>query len=97
MVQKQTFDKIGKKLRQSVDETKEYEVIEDKSEVFEGFIPSLFLGVSHQEYIKAQKLKKELLETYTGKTLEDVIPGFELHTEKGICYHIANRDRINLK
>lgn len=97
MVQKQTFDKIGKKLRQSVDETKEYEVIEDESEVIEGFTSSLFLGVRYQEYIKAQKLKKGLLETYVGKTLEDVIPGSEFHTEKGICYHIENRDRINLK
>lgn len=88
-----TLDRIGKRWRESVDKVKEYELIEDE-EVSEEFVPT---GVAYQEYKEAHKLKQRLMKKYEGKMLEDVIRGEELKTKNGICYHIENQDKINLK
>ena len=92
-----TFDRIGERLRENVDNVKEYEIIEGEEEISEEFIPSFPFGVDYQEYQEAQKLKQRLLKRYEGKVLEDIIAGEELKTKKGVCYKIKNQDRINLK
>ena len=94
---KTTFDRIGKRWRESVDKVKEYEIIESEEEVSEEFIPPILFGIDHREYEEAEKLKQRLLKKYKGKTLEDVVEGKELNTKKGVCYYIESQDRINLK
>lgn len=94
---KTTFDRIGKRWRESVDKVKEFEIVEGGEEVFEKFIPSFLFGVDYREYQEAEKLKQRLLEEYKGKKLEDVIAGNEFKTKKGVCYHIENQDEISLK
>jgi len=92
-----TFDRIGKRWRESVDKVKEYEIIESEEEVPEGFIPSISFGIDYQEYQEVEKLKQRLLKKYKGKKLEVVIEGNEFKTKKGICYHIENQEKISLK
>ena len=48
-------------------------------------------------YVEAQRLERRLLKEYRGKSLEDVIPGEELETEKGTCYLIRGEEKIDLK
>ena len=48
--------------------------------------------LDYREYHEAQRLKSELLRTYRGKALEDVLPGEELHTTRGVCYRLVSRD-----
>lgn len=96
MKDKTTFDRIGKRWRESVGKVKEYEIIEE-DEIDKEFTPFLPFGIDYQECRKAERLKQKLLTKYKGKTLEDVIKGKELNTKKGVCYHIENQDRINLK
>lgn len=98
---KTIFDRIGKRWRERVDKIKEYEIIEEEGveeeeteKEFVSFFPS---GVGYQEYQKAQRLKEKLLEKYKGKALEDVIEGEDFKTEKGMCYHIENQDKISLE
>lgn len=86
------LDRIGEKLRESVDRVKEHEIIEDDIR------PShIFSGVLNQEYQKAQTLKQRLLKEYEGRLLEEVIDGEVIRTEKGTCYHIETQDTITLK
>jgi uncharacterized protein YprB with RNaseH-like and TPR domain len=94
---KTTFDRIGKRWRESVDKVKEYEIIEGAEEDYGEFIPSSTFGVDHQECQRAEKLKQRLLKKYKGKKLEDVIGGEEFKTKKGVCYRIETQDKINLK
>ncbi len=93
---KTKFDRIGKRWRERVDRVKEYEIIEGK-EVRREFISSIPSGVNYQDYQEAEKLKEELLRKYKGKKLEDIIEGNEFKTKRGVCYHIQNQERINLK
>ncbi len=93
---KTILDRIGKKWRESVGKVKEYEVIK-KEETDKEFTPFCPSGVDSQEYLKAEKLKKRLLKKYKGKALEDVIEGREFKTKKGVCYHIEDQDRIDIK
>lgn len=94
-----TLDRIGKGWRKRIDEVREYEIVEDGEEVSEEFIPLIQFasGIGPKEQQEPEKLKRRLLEKYKGKKLEDVIEGKEIKTEKGICYHIENQDRIGLK
>ncbi len=59
-----TFDRIGKRWRESVDKVKEYEIIEGEEEGYGEFIPSITFGVDHQECQRAEKLKQRLLRKY---------------------------------
>lgn len=88
-----TFDRIGKRWRERVDNVNEYEITESEEEVTDGFMP---FGISYQEYRKAEKLKLRLLKDYKGKKLEDVIDGQEIKNKKGRCYCIESRNKISL-
>ena len=93
---KTTFDRIGERLRENVDNVKEYEIIESEEEASGEFIPSIPFGIYSQEYQEAEKLKQSLLKKYKDKALENVIGGKEFKTKKGVCYHIENQDEISL-
>ena len=93
---KATLTKIGERLRENVDGTKEYEIIMPERESFRGFTPTFF-SVSNQDYQAAQQLKLKLLKQYEGKTLEEAFHGEEIITKSGTCYRIKSRHRISLK
>lgn len=91
------FRRIGKKWRESVDKTREYDVVESEY-IYEDLIPSNYYGfTTSREYQAAQKLKQRLFHMYKGKSLDDIVPGENLKTERGNCYHIKNHETINLK
>ncbi len=48
------------------------------------------------EYEEARQLKKRLLHAYRGVSLVDAVPGRELNTEKGACYHVRSEEAIDL-
>lgn len=88
-----TFNLISKKLKKKLDTYTEYEIVKDELEIDSTtFIPR---AVSYTEYREAERLKKELLKRYKGKSFEEVIKGKEIRTEKGICYKVEQEDNIN--
>jgi hypothetical protein len=90
-----TFERIGKRWKESVDRIREFEIIKEEK-AFEEFAPTLSFGVDYQEYEKAQKLKQRVLKECEGKELKDVIEGNELKTNKGTCYYMETRSKIRL-
>ena len=50
----------------------------------------------YEEYEAAIKLKKKLLETYKGMSIDELENGEEFHTEYGSCCNIENRSKIKL-
>ncbi|HOB16942.1 MAG TPA: ribonuclease H-like domain-containing protein [Defluviitoga sp.] len=94
--QKTKFDRIVKRLRESLDKAKEYEIIEGDVKACGEFITSIPRDFDYQENQETERLKQRLLKKYKGKKLEDIIEGKEFKTEKGICYHIENQEKISL-
>ena len=95
--QKTKFDRIVKRLRESIDKAKEYEIIEGDVKACGEFIASIPLDIDYQENQETERLKQRLLKKYKGKKIEDIIEGKEFKTEKGICYHIENQEKISLR
>lgn len=85
---KKILDRIGERLKETVDNAKE-DIIEESPSPF-------FPGVSMQEYQKAQELKQQLLKKYEGKSFEDVINGEEVKTKKGMCYKIDTENTLTI-
>lgn len=63
----------------------------------------LLRGRSHttsEGYQKYQKspgsIKQSLIKKYMGKSLENVIGGRVIDTERGTCYHIESREKIDI-
>jgi uncharacterized protein YprB with RNaseH-like and TPR domain len=94
--QKTKFDRIGKRWRERVDKAKEYEIIEGDVKACGEFITSIPWDFDYQENQETERLKQRLLKKYKGKKLEDIIEGKEFKTEKVICYHIENQEKISL-
>jgi len=91
------LERVIRKLRKSVDGIKEYEITEDEEETAVTVDREFASYVLDTQYQEAQKLKQKLLKRYNGKTLEDVVNGEEIRTEKGPCYCIRSEDKVNLK
>lgn len=92
---KNTFDSISKKWKEKLNKSTEYEVVKDELDVdFRAFIPST---VPYSEYREALRLKNELIKNFKGKSLEEVISGREIQTDRGVCYKIEKEDHINFK
>jgi len=88
------FDGIGRKFRERVDVAREYDIAEEEPIIETRFIPSFILDF---KYLKAQELKKQLLEKYEGQNVEDVLNGEEHITEMGPCYCLSDQDEVDLK
>lgn len=58
--------------------------------------PETIFENSIDEYEDAIKLKKKLLETYEGMSIDDLEDVEEFHTEYGPCGNIENRSKIKL-
>lgn len=53
--------------------------------------------VTNEEYQKSPgSIKQSLIEKHRGKSLEDVIGGRVVSTERGVCYHIESREKIDV-
>ncbi len=81
---------IGRRLRESLERASAVVVVEH--EQASRCSPFAASWVDYREYHEAQRLKSELLRTYRGRALEDVLPGEELHTSRGVCYRLVSRD-----
>jgi len=87
--ERSALSRAAESLRQRVSDSKEYEVIsktaheEPKKPAFENWIWS-------SEYDLALKFEKTLIEQYSGKSLENALPGKVVSNEQGECYSISN-------
>jgi uncharacterized protein YprB with RNaseH-like and TPR domain len=82
---------IGRRLRESLERAGNVVVVE-LEQVHAPARPFAAAYVDYREYHEAQRLKSELLRKYRGRALEEVLPGEELHTTRGICYRLVSRD-----
>lgn len=90
-----SFDSISRKWKEKLNKSSEYEVVKDEFEVdTRNFISS---AVPYTEYREALKLKNELIKRFEGKSLNEIIEGEEIQTDRGICYKIEKEDNINFK
>jgi uncharacterized protein YprB with RNaseH-like and TPR domain len=86
---------IGRRLRESLERASDVVVIEQD----QAMSPRPFAAawVDYREYHEAQRIKSELLRRYRGKALEDVLPGEEVRTARGVCYRLVSRDGGRLR
>jgi uncharacterized protein YprB with RNaseH-like and TPR domain len=86
---------IGRRLRESLERASDVVVIEqDQTMTSQPFAAA---WVDYREYHEAQRIKSELLRTYRGRALEDVLPGEEVNTARGVCYRLVSRDGGRLR
>jgi uncharacterized protein YprB with RNaseH-like and TPR domain len=81
---------IGRRLRESLERASDVVVIEQDQTM--PTRPFAAAWVDYREYHEAQRLKSELLRKYRGKALEDVLPGEEVRTARGVCYRLVSRE-----
>jgi uncharacterized protein YprB with RNaseH-like and TPR domain len=86
---------IGRRLRESLERASDVVVIEQDQTMHSR--PLAAAWVDYREYHEAQRLKSELLRKYRGKVLEDVLPGEEVPTARGVCYRLVSREGGRLR
>jgi len=91
---KTIYDRISERLKGYADNIREYEIVEEGEPEYGG---RFAWGMDPAEYSNAQKLKASLLNQYSGRSLEEALPGEELSTEAGICYCIKNEGAIRFE
>lgn len=62
-----------------------------------GFEAAFFPGMTPEEYDRARRLKKRLIQTFRDARLEEALPGAEIHTEKGACYRIRTEETLSFR
>ena len=90
-----TGSPIGRRLRESLERASDVIVLEQERTM--PARPFAASWVDYREYHEAQRLKSELLRKYRGKALEDVLPGEEVSTTRGVCYRLESRDGGRLR
>ncbi len=86
---------IGRRLRESLERASDVVIVEREETV--PARPFAAAWVDYREYHEAQRLKSDLLRRYRGKVLEDVLPGEEVRTARGVCYRLVSRDASRLR
>ncbi|MGE5843830.1 MAG: hypothetical protein ACM32K_02930, partial [Syntrophaceae bacterium] len=86
---------IGRRLRESLERASDVVVVEREQTA--PVRPFAAAWVDYREYHEAQRLKSELLRRYRGKALEEVLPGEEVRTDRGVCYRLVSRDGGRLR
>ncbi len=89
-----TLDRIREKWRDRTDRMDRKEIPDGDEQ---GFAAAFFPGMIPEEYDRARRLKRRLLQTFRNVPLEEAIPGTELHTEKGLCYHVRTEETLPLR
>ena len=92
---KRMGSRIGRRLRESLERT--------GSVVVAGREPAAVAGpfgaawVEAREFDEARRLQGELLRRYRGRKLEEVLPGEEVRTGRGVCWRLVSRDGGRLR
>src|SRR5512136_2768863 len=86
---------IGRRLRESLERASDVVVIEHDQTM--PARPFAAAWVETREYHEAQRLKSELMRKYRGEALEEVLPGEEVRTDRGVCYRLVSRDGGRLR
>lgn len=89
-----TLDRIREKWRDRSDRMDRQEIPGGDGQ---GFAAAFFPGLTPEEYERARRLKRLLLQTFRDVSLEEALPGAEHHTEKGSCYHIRKEETLPLR
>jgi uncharacterized protein len=91
------LDHVGKRFREHLDRFKDYEIgkISEPSPPPVGYASRTFVDI--REYEAAQRLKRFLIQKYRGRALEEILPGEEIRTKRGGCYHIKSREALHLR
>lgn len=88
---------IGQRFREHLDRFKDYEIgkMGESSPSRFGYTSGTFVDI--REYEAAQRLKRFLIQKYQGRMLEGILPGEEIRTKRGRCYHIGSREPLRLR
>lgn len=86
---------IGQRLRESLERASE--VVVTEREPATAARPFGAAWVDVREFHEAQRLKQDLMRRYWGKRLEDVLPGEEVRTERGVCYRLVSSEGGRLR
>ncbi|MHA2332482.1 MAG: ribonuclease H-like domain-containing protein [Candidatus Hodarchaeales archaeon] len=93
---KSQFNRVAKRLRDSVDSHKEYEIIDDDTD--EGSQISFYSqDLFFNEFEEARKLKRSLLKEYEGRILDEVFRGRITQTKFGNCYYIKSQKPVKIR
>ncbi len=87
---------IGRRLRESLERSSDI-VVGERERADPPSQPFAAAWIDYGEYHEAQQLKQRLIRRYRGKTLEEVLPGEEVHTARGVCYRLVSRDSGGLR
>lgn len=86
-----TLDRIREKWRDRADRMDRQEIPDRTGS---GFAAAFLPDLTPEEYDRARRLKSRLLRTFRYTRLEEAVPGEELRTEKGTCYHIRTEETL---
>lgn len=86
---------IGRRLRESLEKASDVVVVEREPAAAAKPFGAAWVDV--REFHDAQRLKQELLRRYRGRSLEEVLPGEEVRTARGVCYRLVSRDSGRLR
>lgn len=89
-----TLDRIREKWRERSDRPDRREIAGGDGT---GFAAAFFPGLTPEEYDQARRLKERLLRTFRNVPLEKALPGKEIRTEKGSCYHIRTEETLSFR
>lgn len=89
-----TLDRIREKWRDRSDRQEEQEISRGDGS---GFAAAFSWGLTPEEYDRALRLKGRLLRSFRNVPLEEALPGKEIRTEKGYCYHIRTEKSLSFR
>jgi hypothetical protein len=90
--------RAAERLKQRINDRKEYNVISEKETQPEKSNESVVEGwIWSSEYDKASKLKNKLSRKYEGKRIEEAFPGEVISNEQGNCYYIMDEKKTKFK
>ena len=90
-----TGSHIGRRLRESLERAGAVVVAEREPAAAARPFGAAWVDV--REFHEAQRLKQALLRRYRGRSLEEVLPGEEVRTARGVCYRLVSRDAGRLR
>lgn len=88
--EKLSLSRAAESLRQKIDRSKEYKVIDESEDETEPPLPAFGSWLWSSEYEQALKFQSTLLKKYSGKKLEEAMPGELISNEQGQCYAISD-------
>jgi len=87
-----TLDRIRERWRDPTGGRPQREISDGRD-----FAAAFLSGITPEDYERARQLKRRLLKSFQGKALEEALPGKEIRTGSGACYHIQTEETIDLR